>query len=224
MGRTGFYAEYTAAQADYVAHIPNGIGLAEAGVLAASGLSALQGIDDALEIKPGSTLIIHGATGGVGTLAIQFAKLRGLQVLATASSDEGKNLARRLGADLAINSRTEDLPSAVKQFAPNGVDAILALAGGEALERCIDALRRDNRGRVAYLYGMDPAPKPRFGLRITMYSAIPGVEEFARLNKVVEAAKLQVPIATEYPLAQAAEAHRRLEARGVLGKIALRVR
>jgi NADPH:quinone reductase len=222
-GRTGFYAEYAVARAEHVSRIPKGLGFAEAGALGASGLSAIQGIDDVLHLERGQTLIIHGASGAVGTLAIQFAKLRGVKVLATASSEGGLALARKLGADVVVNGRTDDIAAAAKRFAPGGIDAVLALAGGDALERCIDALQR-NRGHVAYLYGMEPLPKPRFAVRMTLYSAIPGVREFEQLNRAVEAVKLSVPVAAEYPLANAAEAHKRLEARGVLGKVVLRVR
>ena len=218
-----FYAEYVTVRAEDLAHIPKGIGVTAAGVLAISGLSALQGLDDVLQLKPGETLIIHGAAGGVGTLAIQFAKLRGLKVLATASSDEGLALVSRLGADAVVNGRSGDIAAAAKQLAPHGVDAVLGLAGGDALERCIDALRRDGRGRVAYLYGMQPLPKPRLGIRMSLYSFISGAGEFERLNKAVEAAKPQVPIAAEYSLADAAQAHRRLEAGHLLGKIVLNV-
>jgi NADPH:quinone reductase-like Zn-dependent oxidoreductase len=84
----GFYAEYVRARADQIARVPKGISLSEASILAISGLSALQGIDDVMQIKRGETLIVHGAAGGVGTLAIQIAKLRGARVLATATSDE----------------------------------------------------------------------------------------------------------------------------------------
>lgn len=219
-----FYAEYAAVRADDIAHIPKGIGFSGAGILAISGLSAIQGIDDVLRLKAGDTLIIHGAAGGVGALAVQFAKLRGVRVLATASSDDGSALASRLGADAVVNGRTGDIAAAAQRFAPQGVDAVLGLAGGDALERCIDALRRDGRGRVAYLYGMEPIPKPRLGISMTLYSYISGTREFERLNRVVEAAKVQVPIAAEYSLADAAEAHKRLEAGHLIGKILLHVR
>ena len=218
-----FNAEYTTARAEDVAHVPKGIGLTEAGILAISGLSALQGIDDILHLKAGETLIVHGGAGAVGTLAVQFAKLRGVRVFATVSDDSGLALVTRLGADAVVNGRAGDIESAAKRFAPGGVDAVLALAGGEALERCIDALRHDGRGRVAYLYGMEPLPKPRFGMQMTLYSFLSGSREFERLNQAAEAAKLQVPIAAEYPLAAAADAHRRLEAGHLLGKIVLRV-
>ena len=218
-----FYAQYVTVRAEDIAHIPKGINPTEAGILAISGLSALQGIDDVLELKAGDTLIIHGAAGGVGTLAVQFAKLRGVKVLATASNDEGLALVSRLGADVVVNGKTSDLAAAAQRFAPHGVDAVLGLAGGDALERCIDSLRNDGRGRVAYLYGMEPLPKPRLGIRMTLYSYISGVREFERLNAAVEAGRLRVPIAAEYSLADAAKAHQRLEAGHLLGKIVLHI-
>ena len=95
-----------------MAPVPKGIDLTEAGVLAISGLSALQGIDDVLQLKAGDTVLIHGAAGAVGTLAIQFAKLRGAKVLATASDDAGLALAKRLGADVAVNGRTGNITAA----------------------------------------------------------------------------------------------------------------
>jgi NADPH2:quinone reductase len=219
-----FYAEYVTVRAEDVAHVPRGIGQTEAAILGISGLSALQGIDDVLNLKAGEKLIIHGAAGAVGTLAVQFAKLRGVKVLATVSDDAGAALVTRLGADVVVNGRTGDIGAAARLFAPHGVDAVLGLAGGEALEQCIDAVRQDDRGRVAWLYGMNPVPRPRFGMRMSLYSFIAGHDEFARLNKAVEAAKLQVPIAAEYSLADAAEAHKRLATGHLLGKIVIHVR
>jgi NADPH:quinone reductase-like Zn-dependent oxidoreductase len=220
---SAFDAEYATLSAQHVAHVPKGISLAQAGILAISGLSALQGLDDVLGLKPGQTLIIHGAAGGVGTLAVQFAKLRGVKVLATASTDEGLALVSRLGADVVVNGRSGDIAAAAKRFAPDGVDAVLGLAAGDSLERCIDALRSARLGRVAYLYGMEPLPKPRWGVRMTLYSFTAGPAELAQLNKAVEAAKVQVPIAAEYPLSDVAGAHTALKGGHLLGKILIRV-
>jgi NADPH:quinone reductase-like Zn-dependent oxidoreductase len=219
----GFYAQYATVQAQSIAPIPGKMGFTAAGILAISGLSALQGLDDVLGLKAGETLIIHGATGAVGTLAIQLAKLRGARVLATASNDAGLALATRLGADAVVNGRTGDIAAAARRLAPQGVDAVLGLAGGDELERCIDTLRRDGHGKVAYLYGMEPIPKPRGNLRMILYSFIGGSHELERLNIAVEAARAEVPVAAEYPLAAAAEAHQRLAAGHLLGKIALQV-
>ena len=131
----GFYAEYVAVAAEKVAHIPKRLDLEHAGAIATTGLTALQGIDDALHVKKGESVIIHGGSGGVGTLAIQFGKLRGARVLATGSRLEGVELVREMGADVAIDGKREDVAEAARRFAPDGIDAILALVGGDALER-----------------------------------------------------------------------------------------
>jgi NADPH:quinone reductase-like Zn-dependent oxidoreductase len=217
----GFYAEYVAVAAKRVGHVPERLSLKEAGAIGTTGLTAIQGIDDALHLKPGDTVIIHGAAGGVGTLAVQFAKLRGAKVLATVSSEDGANLVRRLGADATVDGRHGDIAAAAKSFAPHGIDAVLAFAGGEALERCIDALRPG--GLMAYPSGVEPAPKARDGTRIIRYDAVAGPREFERLNAAIEAAKLQVPIEAEYALADASKAHERLAAGHVLGKVILHI-
>jgi NADPH2:quinone reductase len=220
----GFYAEYVAVPSDCVSKIPAGVSLAAAGALGASGLTALSGIDRVLNIRRGETLIIHGASGAVGTLALQIAKVRGARVLATASGEEGVALVRKLGADLAIDGRSGDIAAAVREFAPQGVDALLALAGGTALEKCLEALRPG--ARVAYPNGVNPAPTPRAGMSVTPYDALFGdqKDQFAQLNRAVEAQRFEVPIAATFDLADAAAAHRRVEAGRVPGKVLLRIR
>jgi len=217
----GFYAEYVAVAADHVGHVPSNLSLRDAGAIGTTALTALQGIDDTLHLKPGQVVIIHGAAGGVGTLAIQFAKQRGARVLATVSGADGATLARQLGADAVVDGRSGDIVAAARALAPDGVDAILALAGGAPLERCMDALR--SGGVLAYPTGVEPEPH-RDGLAIVAYDAVAIHGGFERLNAVVSAMKLQVPIAAEYPLAEAARAHERLAAGHVLGKIVLRTR
>jgi NADPH:quinone reductase-like Zn-dependent oxidoreductase len=218
----GFYAEYVAVPATCAAPIPEGLDLKRAGAIPTTGLTALQGVDDALQLKPGNTVLIHGASGGVGTLAVQFAKLRGARVLATASGEDGVTLVRRLGADAVVEGQTEDIIAAVRLFTRNGVDVVLALAGGKQLTRCLDALRKG--GRLAYPNGIEPVPRKRNGIEIVSYDAVPGVEEFRRLGNAVERAGLKVPIAGTFKLSEAANAHERLAAGHVVGKIVLRIR
>jgi NADPH:quinone reductase len=218
----GYYAEYIAVPQRNVGHVPAGMSLKDAGAIATTALTAIQGIDDALHVRAGETLIIHGAGGGVGSLALQFAKLRGARVLATASGADGQSFVKALGADAAVDGRQGDIVAAAHEFAPAGVDAVLALAGGDALERCLDALRPG--ARAAFPSGIRPEPRARKGMHIIRYDAITGPKEFERLNQAIEAAKLRVPIAAEYPLADAARAHQRVEAGHVLGKIVLRIR
>jgi NADPH:quinone reductase-like Zn-dependent oxidoreductase len=115
------------------------------------------------------------------------------RVLATASGEDGAALVRRLGADAAIDGGRDDSAAAARDFAPDSVDAVLVLAAGDPLERCLDALR--SGGRLAYPHGVEPEPKKRYGIAIIAYDAIAGVAEFEHLNGAVEEAKLQVPIA-----------------------------
>jgi NADPH:quinone reductase len=215
----GFYAEYTAVPAERVARVPNTLDLLHAGAIPTTGLTALQGIDDALNLKTDESIIIHGASGGVGTLAVQFARLRGAHVFATASGKDGVALVRRLGAEAAVDGRHDDIVAAAHRFAPAGFDAVLAL-NGEGLTQCLDVLRRG--GRLAYPNGVEPKPRKRKGIKITSYDAVSGIREFERLNRAVTEARLKVPIAASYKLSSAAKAHERLEAGHVLSKIVLR--
>jgi NADPH2:quinone reductase len=218
----GFYAEYVAVEADKVARKPDVLDMEHAGAIPTTGLTALQGIDGVLRIRRDESLIIHGASGGVGTLAVQFAKLRGARVMATASGPDGASLTRRLGADVAIDGKHDDVSATAKKFAPEGMDAVLGLIGGDAFERCIDTVRPG--GRVAYPNGVEPEPKKRRGIDITSYDTEAGVKQFDHLNSAVEESKLKVPIAAKFPLDDAAGAHRRVSGGHVLGKIILRIK
>jgi len=218
----GFYAEYVAVSAKAVGHVPAGMSLRDAGAAAVTALTAQQGIDDALHLKAGESVIILGASGGVGTLAVQFAKLRGARVLAIASGGDGVSLVRRLGADAAVDGHQTDIAAAARAFAPAGADAVLALTGGAALQDCLAALTHD--GRAAYPSGVEHVDQLGPGVKLASYDAIAGPKEFERLDAAIVAAKLQVPIAGEYPLSEAAAAQQRISAGHVLGKIVLKIR
>ena len=219
----GFHAQHVVVDAKKVARVPRGLDLKKAGAIGTTGLTALQGVDDALRIRKGENVIVHGASGGVGSLALQFAKWRGARVLATASGRDGLALVRRLGADAAVDGKHEDLLAAACRFAPDGVDAVLAFVGGKSLARCLDALKKRG-GRLAYPNGVEPVPRERRGVKTTAYDGTPGVREFARFNRAVEKAKLKVPIAKTYPPSRAAAAYRLVKKGHVLGKVVLRIR
>jgi NADPH:quinone reductase len=217
----GFYAEYVGVAAGRAAHIPAELHAIHAAAVPAIGLTALQGVDDTLEIASGENVIIHGASGNVGMIALQFAKLRGARVLAIASGRDGVELARDLGADEAVDGRAGDLGAALKQFAREGVDAVLAFVGGKELTQCLDAVKKG--GRLAYPNGIEPEPRKRRRLRITSYDAQPGVREFERLNAAIQESRLEVPIAAVFSLDDVARAHERIERGHVIGKIVLDV-
>ncbi|PYQ57469.1 MAG: NADP-dependent oxidoreductase, partial [Acidobacteria bacterium] len=152
----------------------------------------------------------------------QFAKLRGARVLGVASGSDGVDFVRRLGASEAIDGKRDDIVAAAREFAPNGIDAVLAFVGGKELTRCLDALRKG--GRAAYPNGIEPEPRKRKGIRIKSYDAATGVREFERLGRAIEESRLDIPIASAFKLEDAADAHRLLEKGHVLGKVVLRAR
>jgi NADPH2:quinone reductase len=219
--KAGWYAEYVAVEVDQAAHLPEALDLTHAGAIPITGATALRGIEDVLHVKRGEDVVVHGASGGVGSLALQFAKHRGARVLGTAAGEDGVALVRRLGADDAVDGRHGDLEASARQFAPEGVDAVLALVGGEPLEKLLRAVRTG--GRVAYPEGVEPEPKKRRGVEIVSYNGNFEARELDRLGRVARAATLKVPIAARFPLEEAAQAHIRLAQGHVLGKIVLRI-
>jgi NADPH:quinone reductase len=218
----GFYAEFVAVKAEHVGPAPQTLTLLEAGASAVTGLTALQGIDDHLEVREEETVLIFGATGAVGTLAVQFAKLRGARVIGTATGRDAVHTVTDLGADGTIDGRSNEAVEQLRALAPEGLDAVLALAGGETLERCLDLLR--DGGRVAYPNGVEPEPRRRQKVRLAAYDAVAGPREFAKLERAVEESQLRVVIAGVYPLERAAEAHERVEHGHVIGRLAIRIR
>ena len=217
----GFYAEFAAAKAEYVGRVPKGLSLRDAGAVATTGLTALQGID-ALGLRPRQTVLIFGATGAVGTIAIQLAAQRGAQVIATASGAAATRLVRKLGADRVIDARRTESIDQLRKSAPDGLDAVLALAGGKGLERCLDFVRP--KGHVVYPNGIEPVPTERRTFRLRDYDAAANPRAFDQLNRCLANGKIRVPIAASYPLGKAAQAHRRLERGRVLGRLVLQVR
>jgi NADPH2:quinone reductase len=218
--RGGFYAEYVAVGEESVALIPPGVGGDEAGALGADGITALRGLDDQLRLRRGETVMIYGASGGIGHLAVQLAKRIGARVFAVASGADGVALVRHLGADLAVDGHGDDVRAAARTLAPEGVDAALVLTGGERANAALKVVR--SRGRVAYPNGVEPTPIVPEGVTIYAYDGTPSVEAFERLNRLIGPDPFHVEIGRVYALAEASEAHRALE-RHHLGKLALKV-
>jgi NADPH:quinone reductase-like Zn-dependent oxidoreductase len=207
---------------DHTGRAPKEISLVEAGAAAVTGLTALQGIDDHLELHSRETILVFGATGAVGTLAVQFARRRDARVIATATTSGGERALRDVGAEHVFNPRAEDAAGRLKSLAPRGLNAALALAGGAELEQCLDQVVQG--GRIAYPNGVTPEPHRRPHVRVIAYDAVAGPAEFERLNRAVADAHLRVVIAKEFRLEEAAQAHSRLEQGHVIGRIVLRVR
>ena len=209
----GFYAEYASVKGDYVARIPDKLSLDQAGVMLSDAVTGLRGLDDILGV--------FGASGGIGHMAVQLAKRMGARVFAVASGSDGVALARRLGADAAVDGHKDDVAAAVQTFAPGGVDAALVTAGGKAADQALTAVR--DGGRVAHPNGVEPVPKVRPGVKVTAYDGEPDRQIIEKLNRLIEAGPFEVHIARTFSLDQAADAHRALDEH-YLGKLAIRPR
>ena len=216
----GFYAEYAAVDEDAIAPVPQGLSTEEAGVLGADGVTALRGLDDQLHLSAGQTLMIYGASGGIGHLAVQLAKRMGAKVLAVASGRDGVELVRKLGADAAVDGKRADVARAAQELAPQGLDAALVLAHGESLEPALRAVRKG--GRIAHPNGVEPVPKGPAGVQVLAYDGEPGHDALERLNRLIALGPFHVEIARSYRLEDAAKAHREI-GRHHLGKLALRL-
>ena len=216
----GFYAEYAAVKADMTQPLPPSMNAEQASTYVVDAGTALRGLDDVLHLKSGESIVIFGAGGGLGHLAVQLAKRMGAKVLAIASGSDGVELSKQVGADMAINGRSDDVVAAARQFAPNGIDTALLAAGGPAAERALTALKPT--GRVAYPNGVQPIPKPPAGITATAFDCDPGPELFDRLHRLVGTAPFTVHVAKTFPLEQAADAQRMLDTH-YLGKLALKV-
>jgi len=218
----GFYAEYVTADLDNVGRMPRHLTMLEAGAGAVTSLTALQGIDR-LALRAREKVLIFGASGAVGTPAVQFAaRHRRARVIAIASGARAKRLLEKLGAETVIDARKSDAVERIEDATPDGLDAIFALAGSKVLNQCMKLVKRG--GRVAYPNGVEPAPRKRSGVRVIVYDADANANSFAELARVVEKARLTVPIDASFSLANAAKAHARVERGHVVGRVVLRIR
>jgi NADPH:quinone reductase-like Zn-dependent oxidoreductase len=219
-GRTGFYSEYAVVKAEAASLLPKGLSLESAGAMPVDAMTALRGLDDSLQLKSGESVMIFGASGGIGHLAIQLAKRMGARVFAVASGADGVAFAKRLGADIVVDGRKDDVVAAAQDFAPDGLDAVLLTAGGDIAEKALTAVKKG--GRVAYPHGVELKGAVRSDIKVTDYDGWPDPEAINKLNGLIQSGQFEVHVAHAYPLEQATEAHKALKTH-YLGKLALKV-
>ncbi|WP_422733539.1 quinone oxidoreductase family protein [Micromonospora sp. WMMD558] len=217
--RGGFYAEYGVVEAEFVARVPDRMPTEQAGPMAWDALTALSGLD-LLGLRPGQTLMVFGASGGIGHMAVQLARHSGIRVLAVASGDDGVALARRLGADHAVDGRRDDVLAAASAFAPDGLDAALVTVGGETAERSLGAIK--SSGRIAWPNGVLPVPVTPPSATLSHYDGDRSRTATDRLNAIIEASSFEVHVARTFPFERVKDAHRALNDHYV-GKLALKV-
>ena len=216
VARGGGYAEYAIATESETALKPKNMNFEEASAVPLAGTTAWQALIDDAKIQQGQTLLIHGGSGGVGSFAIQIAKVRGAKVIATASTAHQATL-KQLGVDQAIDYTTTKFEDLVKD-----VDLVLNCARADALGRSYGVVKRGG-AIVSITDEPDQAECAKRGLTCSRMGAHPEAKVLEELTKLIEAGKMKSIVSQTFPLADASKAHQQIETRHTLGKIVLKV-
>lgn len=214
--RDGAAAEYVAARASDLAPMPKSLSFTYAAAIPLSGLTAWQSLFDYAKLSKGDTVLIHGAGGGVGTFAIQFARWRGAHVFATCSRRKA-GLVRSLGADRVI-----DYLSARFQDELSGLDVVLDTVGGEVLDNSWGVLRRG--GSLVTIVGDAPEEKAsKYSVKGFSILVEPNRKELADIASLVDAGEVKPVVDAVFPLPRAREAYERGLKGHSRGKLVLKV-
>jgi NADPH:quinone reductase-like Zn-dependent oxidoreductase len=210
----GGYAEYVAASAAAWALKPDTLDEVNAAAIPLAALTAWQGLFDNGALVQGQSVLIHGAAGGVGHFAVQFARARGATVAATGRGEDLEFL-KSLGAVTAIDYKTQRFEDHV-----HDVDVVFDLVAGETQDRSWSVIKPGGI-IVSTLKAPDPKAAEAHKARGLHYFAVPNGAELAEIARLVDAGEVKPVIDRTYPLAQGGEAQRRLEKEHVRGKIVL---
>src|SRR6476661_7026300 len=235
----GGYAQYAIAQDAQAMAVPSALTMEEAGALPETLMTVWHNVFERGALEPGETLLIHGGSSGIGTMAIQLAKAFGAKVIVTVGSQDKAEACLKLGADRAINYKTEDFVEAVKT-ATNGAGAnvILDMVGGDYIDRNYEAAAVEGRiVQIAFLSGTPKAAanfaklmvkrlhhtgstlRPRSNAdKAAMVAAIE-----AKVLPLLREGRVKPLMDSTFPLEQAVDAHRRMETSAHIGKIVLAV-
>jgi putative PIG3 family NAD(P)H quinone oxidoreductase len=233
----GGYAQYCIAQDAQAMAVPPALSMPEAGALPETLMTVWHNVFERGGLKPGETLLIHGGSSGIGTMAIQLAKAFGSKVIVTVGSQDKADACLKLGADRAINYKTEDFVAEVKKATSDaGANVILDMVGGDYIDRNYDAAAVEGRiVQIAFLSGSPKANvnfaklmvkrlhhtgstlRPRSNAdKAAMVAAIE-----ARVMPLLREGRVKPLMDSTFPLEKAADAHRRMETSEHIGKIVL---
>jgi NADPH2:quinone reductase len=234
----GGYAQYCIAQDPQAMAVPQALSMIEAGAIPETLMTVWHNVFERGALQPGETLLIHGGSSGIGTMAIQLAKAFGSKVIVTVGSQHKADACLKLGADRAINYKTEDFVAEVKAATSGaGANVILDMVGGDYIERNYDAAAIDGRVvQIAFLHGPKATVnfaklmvkrlhhtgstlRPRSNAdKAAMVRAIEG-----KVVPLLREGRVKPLIDSTFPLEKAADAHRRMESSEHIGKIVLTV-
>ena len=225
LGRQGTFSEFAAVDEQWLHPTPANITDEEAAAISLVGMTACLGLRRA-QVQPGEILFVNGGTGGVGSAVVQIAKALGARIITTAGSEEKVAECRKLGADLAVNYKTEDVDAKIGEFAPNGVNVWWETLREPNFERVVPLLAM--RGRMVVMAGRDAKPVFPVGPFYVKDCALHGFAMFnapadeqracaEQMNRWLTEGKLRARIDRVLPLSQTVEAHR-LQEESTVGK------
>jgi len=237
VGRQGTFAEYCAVDECWLYPTPDGVGDETAAATALVGVTAHLGLYRKAKLQAGESVFVHGGSGGVGSMVLQMAKAAGARVITTGGTDEKLAMCRELGADAAVNYKTDDVDAAVSEFAPDGVNVFWETLREPNFDKIIGYLAE--RGRIVLMAGRDARPEFPVGPFYVKECSMHGVVMFKAspdemracaddMNRWFAEGTLKAQISQVMPLSEAAVAHRlqeenTLQMAGTLaGKIVLR--
>ena len=212
----GGYAEYAVATDGEAALKPKSISFVEAAGVPLAALTAWQALIDVANLSAGQTVLIHGGSGGVGSMAIQIAKARGAKVIATAST-ANQELLKQLGADVTVDYTKTKFEDVAKD-----VDVVLDSVGKDTLARSYGVVRKG--GIIATLVAEpDQAELDKHGIRGAAISVKPNASELADITKLIEEKKIKPVVSQVLPLTEAVKAQEQAATHHTRGKIVLKV-
>ena len=217
MGRQGTFAEYCAVDEKWLYPTPSNVSDEDAAACALVGITAHLGLLREAKLKTGETIFVNGGSGGVGSMVVQMAKILGAKVIATAGSAEKVAALRELGADVALNYKSDDIAEAVKKFAPSGVNVYWETVREPDFDKIVSYLAE--RGRIVLMAGRDARPAfpvgPFYVKECSLHGFVmfKGSPEELRasaddINQWLSEGKLKAHISKVLPLSQAAESHK----------------
>ncbi|MCW8128499.1 NAD(P)H-quinone oxidoreductase [Microbulbifer halophilus] len=234
----GGYAEYVCVPASQCLPVPEGLSMTEAAALPETFFTVWSNVFDRAGLQPGETLLVHGGSSGIGTTAIQIATALGSRVFTTAGSDEKCAACEKLGAEKAVNYKSEDFVEVVREATGDrGVDVVLDMVGGDYVDRNIQVAARDGRiVNIAFLQGarvqvnMLPVMLKRLTLTgstlrpqpAAAKAAIAGALE-SRVWPLIATGEIRPALAATFPMEEVVDAHQLMESGTHIGKIVLTV-
>lgn len=218
----GTYAEYVCFDASNVALKPETLSFAQSASLPLVALTAWQALFDNAKLKKGQTVLIHAGAGGVGSMAIEFAKATGAKIYTTAS-EKHHNYVKSLGADVAIDYSKSDFVQKIREFEPKGVDIVFDCVGNETLDKSFDVIK-PNGHLVSIVQKVDEKKLKEKNIHGSFMIVTPNGKQLETISQWINQGKIKAPHVTEMPLTDYAKALKKSQDGHTQGKIVLKIK